>query len=162
VAIEGSSQLLTVAPAHLGWARQKATLTTDEDQYISPWEVEHTPNPVIFPWLQKKRPIHNDVDSDSSERLQVMAMTTTSSPLLISQAGPSAYAQAENPFLDSPTEYTSSPPDSEKSYEPVETPPRGCPASDQLTDSVQTSDRSSDVFRCDACQTTYPSQGQLK
>ncbi|KAI4947102.1 hypothetical protein J4E86_008726 [Alternaria arbusti] len=158
---EGSSQLLTVAPAHFGWARQAATSSVDE-QYISPWDAEHTPNPVIFPWLQKKRPFQNDINSESSERLQVMAMSNTSSPLLVSPAGPSSYAQADNPFLDSPTEYTSSPPDSEQSYEPSETALRDRPASNQLSDQAPNFDGSSSLYRCDTCQTTYHSQGQLK
>ncbi|CAG5178322.1 uncharacterized protein ALTATR162_LOCUS8642 [Alternaria atra] len=159
---EGSSQLLTVAPAHIGWARQKVTSAEDEEQYISPWDAEHTPNPVIFPWLQRKQLSEDNINGKNCERLQVMTMSSTSSPLIaVSPVEGSKHAPIENPFLDSPTEYTSSPPDSEKFYEPSEMVSRKHTASDQLDDAAQPSDHSSCLYRCDTCQTSYHSQGQL-
>jgi hypothetical protein len=117
---------------------------------------------VIFPWLQKKCPIENDTDSERSEKLQVMAMTSTASPFFVSPEESSASSQVENPFLDFSTEYTSSTPDSDKSYDPSETAPREHVTPDQLSDAAQPSDQSSSSFECDTCHTTYHSQGQLK
>ncbi|KAG9187606.1 hypothetical protein G6011_05477 [Alternaria panax] len=160
---EGSAQLLTVAPAHIGWTRQRFTSTEDEEQYISPWEVEHTPNPVIFPWLQRKRLPGDDIGGESCEKLQVMTISSTTSPLIaVSAAEGSTRKPTDNPFLDPPAEYTSSLPDSETSYESSETALRKHTAPDKLDDAAQPHVQSSSLYRCDTCQTIYHSQGQLK
>ncbi|RYO61133.1 hypothetical protein AA0116_g5880 [Alternaria tenuissima] len=160
---EGSAQLLTVAPAHIGWARQRVTSTEDEEQCISPWAVEHTPNPVIFPWLQRQQLPRDNVNDENCETLQVMTMPSTTSPLLaVSTVEGSTPGHAENPFLDSPAEYTSSPPDSDKSYASSETTSRKHAAPDQSNDAAQPPVHPLSTYRCDTCQTTYHSQGQLK
>ena len=46
------------------------TSTEDEEQCISPWAVEHTPNPVIFPWLQRQQLPRDNVNDENRETLQ--------------------------------------------------------------------------------------------
>lgn len=139
------------------------TSTEDEEQCISPWAVEHTPNPVIFPWLQRQQLPRDNVNDENCETLQVMTMSSTTSPLLaVSTVEGSTPGHAENPFLDSPAEYTSSPPDSDKSYASSETTSRKHAAPDQSNDAAQPPVHPLSTYRCDTCQTTYHSQGQLK
>ncbi|EOA83137.1 uncharacterized protein SETTUDRAFT_33460 [Exserohilum turcica Et28A] len=115
---KGSSQLLTVAPAHLGWARQRITPAGNEEQCISPWDAEHAPNPVIFPWLQKRGlGPSTSRDAGSGQSLQVMTITSSSTRPTWSSSEGTTRVSADDTFLDSPTEYTSSSRNSEKSCE---------------------------------------------
>ncbi|KAJ6208070.1 hypothetical protein PSV09DRAFT_2422791 [Bipolaris maydis] len=163
---EGSSQLLTVAPAHLGWARQRVSGTNDEEQCISPWDAEHAPNPVIFPWLQKRGAMSRSIDSESSkESLQTVALTSMSTPRTSSPSEAATRVSSDDPFLDSPIEYTGSSRNSEKSCELSDAVRDGRGESAQPCDadapaSAQ-SGKTAGSYDCDACQTTYSTKGQL-
>lgn len=166
--IEGSSQLLTVAPAHLGWARQRVSGTNGEEQCISPWDAELAPNPVIFPWLQKRGAMSRSIDSESSkESLQTVALTSISTPRTSSPSEATTRVSADDPFLDSPIEYTSSSRNSEKSCELSDTGRDGRGESAQPCDAdgpacTTQSGKTAESYDCDACETTYPTKGQLK
>ncbi|KAF1828316.1 hypothetical protein BDW02DRAFT_603512 [Decorospora gaudefroyi] len=157
----GSSQLLTVAPAHFRPGKQKIT-SIAEEQFISPWDVEHSPNPVIFPWLQKCA--SKGSSGERSESLQAMAKAISPAP----QAGFLADApcpSADEPSSESPTQYTSSGPKSDKSSETPETRQQiqvGSPRDAESSIASSPAGQASSPLQCNTCQTTYKSPGQLK
>jgi hypothetical protein len=154
-----------VAPAHFRPGKQSVS-SNEEEQYICPWDVEHSPNPVIFPWLRNTKLTEKKMVDESCEALQVMAMSTTQSPQAASSLN-AGCTFTDEPSLGTPTEYTSSPPSSYHTHESPEdmgqTPslsPRE--AASPLTRIPPGKAEALSNLQCDVCQTTYETQGQLK
>jgi hypothetical protein len=153
--------LLTVAPAHFRPGKQRIT-SIEEDQYICPWDVEHSPNPVIFPWLLDTKETEKEMVHESCETLQFMAMSTSQSLQTASSLN-----AANGSSSASPTEYTTSPPDSDRSIDSsndVEQAPPDSPREVVSPLIITPSEKAKAVssLQCDVCQIIHETQGQLK
>lgn len=140
-------------------------MTKDGEQCISPWDAEHAPNPVIFPWLKKGNLTPANVNFESRQSLQPMTRTNSSTPGTSSPSEVATHISANEESFSYQRECTYSSGSSETSCE-FDAGPEGRERSVQPREADALASKSSDKkpssYYCDVCQTKFATQGKLK